>query len=187
MVCILNMPVSVSELKYHILEETVKKLILLIIGLVFVLTAGAGLAQKSGESELNRAIIRIDSLSCGGCFSTINAGLVTLEGFSGMGANLFRKLIAVDFADPLTPEKISEKLAEVGYPGTLEEVEPVSEKESFAYLQSRNRSYGAGGGCCSGGAPPSAGSSPSPVGGSCCTLPQPGKTAPSGNQPTQDL
>lgn len=164
-----------------------KRMAVLAIVLAVVLLAGAGLvtAEKSEKSNLNRAIIKIDTLSCGGCFSTINAGMVTLEGYNGMGANLFRKLIAVDFSAPLTPEKITDKLSEVGYPGTLESVEQVSEKESFAYQQSRRKSYG-GGGCCSAGPAVSQKSAPIPQGGSCCALP-PKNNANPAKLPTEDL
>ena len=125
-------------------------MILGLIGLSFVLMAGVSTAQKSETLQINRAVIKIDSLSCGGCFSSISAGLTSLDGYSGMGANLFRKLIAVDFVAPLTKEKISEKLAEVGYQGTVEYVNPILEKESFAYLESRRTGFTSGGGsCCS--------------------------------------
>jgi copper chaperone CopZ len=155
-------------------------------GLVLVLMAGIGIAEKPQAQELSRAVVKIDSLSCGGCFSTINAGLTPLEGYSGMGANLFRKLIAIDFTEPLTAEKISQKLIEVGYPGKLETVEAISKKESFAYLESKRTGFISGGGSCGGGYPGlssgnqgSSGKEPSSYG-SCC--PQPG-----GSQPTQDL
>ncbi len=145
------------------------KIILALLGLTLILIAGMVTAQEPQPSILNRAVIKIDTLSCGGCFSTINAGLEQLEGYSGMGANLFRKLIAVDFSTPLTPEIITEKLSEVGYPGELESVEDITEKESFSYLESRRSKFGsAGGGCCSGGSLP--GLTPQ-SGASCCTLP----------------
>ncbi len=151
-----------------------------------VLMAGPVMAEKSGETGLNRAVIKIDTLSCGGCFSTINAGLADLDGYSGMGANLFRKLIAVDFKSPLTAEKISEKLVEVGYPGKLEDVDAVSEKESFAYRQSRQSAYRPGGGCCSVGSPPGSQKAPVPSGGSCCDLPPLDRTKKPA-LPTEDL
>ncbi len=149
--------------------------------------AGLGITEESKSQNINRAVIKIDTLSCGGCFSTISAGLSPLEGYSGMGANLFRKLIAVDFVAPLTKEKISEKLAEVGYPGIIDYVNPISEKESFAYLEAKRTGFapGGGGGCCSSGGSPGAtaqGNSNSllPSGGSCCTLP-------GASQQTEDL
>ena len=163
-----------------------KKIILLVAGLAMVLMAGPIMAEKSGETGLNRAVIKIDTLSCGGCFSPINAVLADLDGYSGMGANLFRKLIAVDFKAPLTAEKISEKLVEVGYPGKLEDVDAVSEKESFAYRQSRQSAYRSGGGCCSVGSSPQVKKTPIPSGGSCCTSPPLDKTK-KPNQPTEDL
>ncbi len=126
-----------------------------LIGLTLVLMASLGVADNPETQTINRAVIKIDTLSCGGCFSTISAGLNPMEGYSGMGTNLFRKLIAIDFIAPLTQEKISEKLVEVGYPGTIEDIGPISEKESFAYLESKRTGFasGGGGGCCSGGAP----------------------------------
>lgn len=150
------------------------------IGLILVLVAGVVMAEKPQPQALNRAIIKIDSLSCGGCFSTINAGLAPLEGYSGMGANLFRKLVAIDFTAPLTAEKISQTLSAVGYPGTLKTVDTIAEKESFAYLESRRTGFSSNGGsCCSSGPAPSANQTNppdrtgkiAPNGGSCCTLP----------------
>jgi copper chaperone CopZ len=165
------------------LEDIVKKMLHVIIGAVgflIVLMVGLVMAQTPQPQNLSRAVIKIDSLSCGGCFSTINSGLSPLEGYSGMGANLFRKLIAIDFEAPLTAEKISQMLTKVGYPGKIEYVDAISEKESFAYLESKRTGFNSGGGsCCSGGSLP-AGSSPgnpgsstgiAPSGGSCCTLP----------------
>lgn len=149
-----------------------------LIGLVLMLTAGWVMAEKSQSQTLNRAVLKIDSLSCGGCFSTISKGLTSLEGYSGMGANLFRKLIAIDFAEPLTVEKISRKLSEVGYPGKLEYVDAISEKESFAYLDAKKTGGSFGGGCCSGGeisdrrsADPGSSILAAPSGRSCCVLP----------------
>lgn len=159
-----------------------------LIGLILVLTSGWVMAFDLETQTLSRAVIKIDSLSCGGCFSTISSGLSPLEGYSGMGANLFRKLIAVDFSAPLTAAQISQKLSEVGYPGKLERVETISEKESFVYMDSQRSPVAQGGGCCSTGAPPvdnntakqkSPGLLP-PVGGSCCTLP-------GVSQPTENL
>ncbi len=108
-----------------------KKISLMIMGLIsliLILAAAQVFAEKRNNQTLNRAVLRIDSLSCGGCFSTISAGLAPLEGYSGMGANLFRKLIAVDFVEPLTAEKISQTLSEVGYPGKLEYVDAITER-----------------------------------------------------------
>ena len=149
------------------------------VGLALVLTANLVIAQKPQTRELSRAILKINGLSNGECFPTIHAGLANLEGYSGMGANLFRKLLAIDFEAPLTAQKISSKLIEVGYPGTLEAVDAISEKESFAYIESRRTGLASvGGGCCGGGPPPDNtnlnqdSSNPiSPSGGSCCTLP----------------
>ena len=159
--------------------KKINYIIMVFIGLVLILKVSLVIAEKPRTRELNRAILKIGSLTCGGCFSTINAGLVNLEGYSGMGANLFRKLIAIDFEPPLTAEKISQKLIEVGYPGELEAVDAISEKESFAYIDSKRSGLAsAGGGCCSGGPPQNAGNgnpgssnSVLPSGGSCCALP----------------
>lgn len=135
------------------------KLVALIVGALFVLTASIVTAQKSEVKKLSRAVIKIDTLTCGACFSTISAGLDPLEGYSGMGANLFRKLIAVDFQAPLTQDQITQKLTEVGYPGKIEYVDAISEKESFAYLEARQAGFSGGGG---------AGCARGPGGGSCC-------------------
>lgn len=108
-----------------------------------------------------------------------------------MGANLFRKLVAVDFVGPLSTDEIKEAITKKGYPATLESVDPIMEKESFAYLDIRQKGAGFGGGCCSGGKGPASQGQPSRSvepqsvkpqsqeslsgitgGGSCCTLPK---------------
>ncbi len=160
-------------------------IILGIVLSVLLLTAGWAIAEKPLTKNLNRVVLKINSLSCGGCFSTINEGLTPLEGYSGMGANLFRKLIAIDFEAPLTVEKISQTLSEVGYPGKLETVDAISEKESFAYLESKRTGFTSNGGSCGGGYngnnngnQNSSRKIPLPSG-SCCSLP-------GGSQPTKD-
>ena len=159
------------------------------VGLVLILMTGLVMAEKPGTRDLSRAVLKIDSLSCGGCFSTINAGLTPLEGYSGMGANLFRKLIAIDFAAPLTAQKISQTLSDMGYPGKLETVDTISQKESFIYLESKRTRFTSGGSssCCSIGKRPgnstvnqdSSSLTPAPSG-SCCAVP-------GVSQPTKDL
>lgn len=154
------------------------------VGLALVLTAGFVMAEKDRSQPLNRAIIKIDSLSCGSCYSVINAGLGNLDGFSGMGANLFRKLIAVDFSAPLTQADIGKKLSDMGYPGELKSVEPISEKKSFAYIESKRSQFSAYGGGCRGGscggryAGNSIDRGPEPrvvpSAGSCCRIPNAG-------------
>jgi copper chaperone CopZ len=160
-------------------------IILGIVLSVLLLTAGWAIAEKPLTKNLNRAVLKLNSLSCGGCFSTINEGLAPLEGYSGMGANLFRKLIAIDFEAPLTVEKISQKIIDVGYPVTLETVDAISEKESFAYLESKRTGFISGRGSCGGGYnndnkgnSSSNGKIPLPSG-SCCSLP-------GGSQPTKE-
>lgn len=164
----------------HIISGSAMLVLILMTGFV---TAGNLEQDKTQDKkELTRVVLKIDNLSCGGCFSTINSSLASLEGYSGMGANLFRKLLAVDFSAPLTPEKISEVLAKAGYPGTLEGIDTIFEKESFAFLESRRTGPASGkGGCCSGGTPlPDNGNLDSgqllPPGDSCCTLPDVGPT-----------
>lgn len=145
-------------------------IIVALSGLIVALGAGSGKAQNNEQERLNRAVIKIDTLTCGACFSTINGGLKQLDGYSGMGANLLRKLIAVDFTAPLTKEAISAKLSEVGYPGEVTAVDSITQKESFAYMESRqSRSRGNGGGCCSTARP--AQPPVSGQGGSCCAVP----------------
>lgn len=131
--------------------------------ILFLSANGLVMAQKNEAKKLNRAVIRISTLTCSACFSTISAGLDTLNGYSGMGANLFRKLIAVDFSPPLTQEQISQKLTEVGYPGKIEYVDSIFENESFAYLESKRSGFSSAGGSCARGK----GSG----GGSCCPTP----------------
>ncbi len=142
-------------------------------GAVFYSAAGGVTAGSNEEKSIQRAVFKVENLSCGACFTNINAKLSPLEGFSGMGSNLFRKLIAIDFIAPLSPDKIRDSISKIGYPATLESVDTILEKESFAYLNTRSRGLGYGkGGCCSGGSPRvSQSRSELPEGGSCCPLP----------------
>ncbi len=162
------------------------KKMLFLSGLFLLLAAAVVTAQNTGETTdstppsdvTQRAVFQVENLTCGACFSKINSALTPLEGFSGMGANLLRKLVAVDFNAPLTPESIGAAIAGLGYPATLDSVDSLSEKETFAYTQSKRKGSGSGGGgCCGGGSAPAA--SPSCPGGgqSGCALPS---TVPSG-------
>ena len=134
-----------------------KKLNLLIvfaIALSIVAVSGIVIADKKDANVLKRTVLKVDNLSCGGCFATISQSLTPMEGFSGFGANLLRKLIAVDFVPPLTPEVIAKTITESGYPAKLESTSNITEKESFVYIQQKRNLYsgsdGQGkGSCCS--------------------------------------
>lgn len=160
-----------------------KKFILFILffilaGAAFFWPAGGVTAGSNEDKSILRAVFKVDNLSCGACFTNINAGLSPLEGFSGMGANLFRKRIAIDFIAPLSPEKIQDAISKAGYGSVLESVDTILEKESFAYLNARSRGVGSGGSCCSGGSPGvSQEQTQLPGGSSCCPLPGSSQTS----------
>ncbi|MCP4022327.1 MAG: heavy-metal-associated domain-containing protein [Desulfobacteraceae bacterium] len=123
--------------------------------LAIFFVSGIVLADKAEEiNGKKRVVMKIENLSCGACFTNINNSLQPLKGFSGMGANLWRKLVAVDFSAPLTSEKIAQTITEIGYPATIESVEDIKEKASFVYQRSLQKGKGTGGGCCSGGGYP---------------------------------
>jgi len=129
-------------------------LIVFAVILPIVAVSGIVIAEKNDTNVLKRAVLKVDNLSCGGCFTTINQSLTPMEGFSGFGANLLRKLIAVDFVPPLTPEAIAKTITESGYRAKLESTSDITEKESFAYIQQKRNLYtgsnGQGkGSCCS--------------------------------------
>ena len=133
---------------------------LFLAGLFLLLVAAVVTAQSSNETSesapastvTQRAVFQVENLTCGACFSKINSALGPLEGFSGMGANLFRKRVAVDFKTPLTPEEIGTAITDIGYPATLDSVESLTENQTFAYMQSKRNGSGFGrGGCCGGG------------------------------------
>ncbi len=166
------------------MEVILKKIHILII-IVAVLSifviSGFVVAESKDKSALRRAIFAVDNLSCSGCFTTINQSLTPKEGFSGFGANLFRKLVAVDFLPPLTAEAIAKTITDQGYPAKVESVQNITEKESFAVVHAKRNLYsgcgGSGRSSCS--APPSA-TTTSPTqnqkpynsgGGSCCSVP----------------
>ncbi len=159
------MKVSIIIINYQLLtihwEEVLKKLnILIALAVVLSLIAVSGMviAEKTDGIGLKRAVLKVENLSCGGCFTTINQSLDSLEGFSGFGANLLRNLVAVDFLPPLTSETIAQTITDSGYPATLESTDDIIEKESFAYIQKKKNlysgNYGQGqGSCCSTGSP----------------------------------
>ncbi len=120
---------------------------------------------ESADKTTQRAVFKVDNMTCGACLSKINAELGPLEGFSGMGANLLRNMVAVDFVGPMTPEQIGSAITNLGYPATLDTVDTIGEKETFAYMQSLRKGGGYGGGCCGGG-------SGSAQAGAGCGLPQ---------------
>jgi copper chaperone CopZ len=129
--------------------KSITYLILGVVGVFILFAADRVTAERTEAGDIRRAVIKIDTLSCGGCFNTISQSLSPLEGYSGMGMNLFRKRIAVDFTEPLTAEEITRTLSQAGYPGTVETIEPVPEKESFAYSDPKRAGAGSGrGGCC---------------------------------------
>ncbi|HCY87972.1 MAG TPA: hypothetical protein DHV36_22740 [Desulfobacteraceae bacterium] len=127
---------------------------IILAGGMFLLAAALGVAQETSSVKTSavtqRAVFKVENLTCGACFSKINSALSPMDGFSGMGANLFRGMVAVDFVAPLTPETIKDAISAIGYPATLDGVEPLTEKETFAYMQSKRRGFGGGGGCCGG-------------------------------------
>ena len=128
---------------------------IILAGSLMLLATALGVAQDSPEADqgsrvTKRAILQVQNLTCGACFSTINAALQPMAGFSGMGANLLRGLVAVDFTAPLTSGAIEDAISRLGYPATLDAVEEVEEKETFAHIQSKRRGFG--GGCCGGSA-----------------------------------
>ena len=154
-----------------------------------VLFFALGTAMAGDGASLERAVFKVENMTCGACFSNINAGLSPLEGFSGMGVNLLRNLVAVDFAPPLSADKIGAAITAKGYPATLESVDPIVEREAFAYLNTRRKGAGSGGGCCGGGNALAPEGQSSPVlsgkprsgislGGSCCTRPNGSNLAP---------
>jgi copper chaperone CopZ len=163
------------------MEVVVKKIHILIILVVIIgifVISGFVTAETEHKTELKRAVFNVENLSCGGCFTTINQSLATVEGFSGFGANLFRKLVAVDFLPPLTAEAIAETITDQGYPATVESVLNITEKESFAVVHAKRNLYSG----CSGssqrgcsGPPPANGPTEQPTsynsGGSCCDAP----------------
>lgn len=150
------------------MEDMVKKISLLIVtGAILFLAMGTVMAGDTKPESIQRAVFKVEKMTCGACFSNINAGLSPLEGFSGMGANLFRKLVAVDFIGPLSTDEIGAAITKKGYPATLASVDPIMEKESFAYLNTRQRGGGSGG---------------IPGGGSCCSLPRGSQLPPATDQ-----
>jgi copper chaperone CopZ len=156
----------------------IMKKMFFLAGIFLFLAAAVVTAQSTGEASnassdvTQRAVFQVENLTCGACFSKINSALGPLEGFSGMGANMLRNLVAVDFMAPLTPEEIGAAITGLGYPATLDSVEPLSEKQTFAYMKSQRKGAGYGsGGCCGGRSAPAAPASCPGGGQGGCGLP----------------
>jgi copper chaperone CopZ len=123
------------------------------LALVFgaaLVVAQADTEKEAAPAEVQRAVFKVDNLTCGACLSKINSALEPVDGFYGMGANLLRKRVAVDFTAPLAPENIGEIITNLGYPATLDSVDALTEKQTFAYMRSQRRGGGYGGSCCGG-------------------------------------
>lgn len=86
---------------------------------------------------LHRAVFTVNAVRCTSCFHAITARLSGMNGFSGMGINLFRKKAAVDFTGPLTPQQIQQAIVGLGFPAGLVSVSPVAKEKSFAHLTAR--------------------------------------------------
>ncbi len=135
-------------------------------------------AQNGETSQLHRVTLKVDNLSCGGCFATISGALTPLDGYSGMGTNLWRSLVGVDFTDPLTAKQISQVVTNLGYPSTIVDVEPIDARASFAKIQayrggcgaSGQSGCGAAGGTCTRSGQGTTGGQRG-IGGSCCSTP----------------
>jgi len=156
--------------------------VVLVWALGTVMAADAILEEGIRGRSIQRAVFKVGNMTCGTCFSNINAELSPLEGFSGMGVNLLRKLLAVDFVSPLSADEIGAAITRQGYPATLESVDTIMGKEAFAVLNTRRKGSGSGSGCCGGGnavageeplplAPSGIRKPGIPSGGSCCILP----------------
>ncbi|MFH1156160.1 MAG: hypothetical protein V1793_20325 [Pseudomonadota bacterium] len=96
-----------------------------------------------------RTIIRILNLSCSGCFGIIRDRLSSMNGFLDMKASLRNRLVAVDFAPPLTREAVTAAINEIGY----QTVVLSGEKIDADPAQTTSGALGCGnsGSCCSGG------------------------------------
>jgi len=58
----------------------------------------------------------VPNISCTHCVHTINTELAELAGVQNVTADLPTKTVKVSYADPATPEKIEQLLAEIDYP-----------------------------------------------------------------------
>lgn len=143
--------------------------IILAVVLSIFIVSGLVTAEPKENKELKRAIFSVENITCSGCFSTINEALTPAKGFSGFGTNLLRRLVAVDFLPPLTAAAIAGTVTDLGYPATIESVQDITEKKSFAVVHTKQNLYSG----CSGGGQSSCGNtdkrSPYNSGaGSCC-------------------
>jgi len=127
-------------------RQGVKHIVIFFIT-IFFLAGGPASARGPDPKTIQRAVFKVENIRCSRCFSAVSDRLSKLEGFSGMGVNLLTKKVAVDVTLPLTPEAVQKTIQELGYPVLLVSVDPVKEKESFAYLHTRP---GQGAGCCTG-------------------------------------
>ena len=79
-------------------------------------------ASKSTVKDgitVNRTIMKVDKLTCGSCLRAISQKLSTIDGISGMGADLSRGLVAVDHLKTLESDKVAEAITSIGYPAKV--------------------------------------------------------------------
>ena len=72
--------------------------------------------------------IKIDNLKCGGCASTIQKGLTSINGVKTVHVEVEEEIVQVEFENEVTLSQIKTKLKSMGYPekGTVEGFEKLT-------------------------------------------------------------
>jgi copper chaperone CopZ len=100
-----------------------------------------------------RSTFKVENLSCGSCLSKINYELKEYEGMVGMGADLLKGLVTVDYKAPLTGDHIASVITALGYPATLLDESEVADlqEEPEGHDQQKNSAGPGCSGCKLGG------------------------------------
>jgi len=109
--------------------------------------------SSAGAENLQRTIMKVDKLTCGGCLTNINSKLGQLEGFVGMRADLGKGIVAVDHRSPLESKKVAYEISSIGYPAKIISKPEADKKKTLTGNDGKPRS-GCGsksGGCCGSG------------------------------------
>ncbi|MDY6824504.1 MAG: heavy metal-associated domain-containing protein [Thermodesulfobacteriota bacterium] len=99
-----------------------------------------GPENDGNPSQLVKAVLAVDNMTCGGCVSTIKRGLHELNGVKEVRVDLSRDRVTVMYAPLLlpAPRRLSETVSALGYPATAVQ-EPEGEKSPPLSRKSGNQ------------------------------------------------
>lgn len=60
--------------------------------------------------------LHVMNMKCQGCVNTVKTGLSSFPEVNSVEVDLTKALVDIDYNEPLTLEKIKERLKQIGYP-----------------------------------------------------------------------